>query len=430
MDCGSVMNESMFEAAVEISRKWDGTEVATEINQKFKDKNLNPKFILLFTTIHYESEFEKILAGIKNEFSDAPLIGGTVAGFMTQDGCYTRGVTALAVDYPNMDVSVGIGHDTKKNPVNASTKFTEMIKKGNNDSQYSRNFLFVLTSGTRVPSLLGTGVKRVYKTKIPSSVLSRLLKTSFQTSQKGVGREDKILEGISKQMPDFNIIGGSSIDDNKMEINFQFFNREVFTNTVVGLSIKTDMSLIFDSQVAVEKTDRFFEAQTTGEKYVIKKIDNKPATKTFFEYLNWPDALMDERLHRRTFFYPILFEQQGEIFPEVIGGLIGNNIVCGFDLKSDKLCIGRSSGEILVNVIKKELGNITGLGNPKLGIVIYCSALLETLGRDFFKVQEIIKEAFHNSPFLLIATGGEDFCIPNKILKHSNETINIVAFSE
>ena len=419
-----------FKAAVEISRKWDGDEVAAEITQKFKDKNLNPKFILLFTTIHYESEFEKILTGIKKEYPDAPLVGGTVAGFMTQEGCYTRGVTALTVDYPNMDVAIGVGHNTKKNPENASTEFAEMIKKGVINSQFTRNFLFVLTSGTRVPSLLGTGVKRVYKTKIPSSMLSRMLKTSFQLSQKGVGREDIILEEISKQLPDFSIVGGSSIDDNKMEANFQFFNNEIFTNSVVGLSIKTNMPIIFDSQVAVERTDDFFQAQTASEKYIIKKIDNKPATKTFFEYLNWPDSLMDERLHRRTFFYPILFEQNGEIFPEVIGGLIGNNIVCGFDLKSDKLCIGRSSREILINAIKKELENITKSGVPKLGFVIYCSALLETLGRDFFKVQEIIKESYQSSPFLLVATGGEDFCVPDKVLKHSNETINMAAFSE
>ena len=422
------MNDLEFKAIVEVSRKWDGEEVARELSDKIKNKIASPKFILLFTTIHYEKEFEKILNGIKNDFPEPPLIGGTVAGFMTQEGCYTRGVTALAVEYENMDVAIGIGHNTKKNPLNASVECSDMLKKEIDGSNFPNKFLFVLTSGTIVPSLLGTGVKRVYKTKIPSSMLSRLLKTSFQTSQKGVGREDIILEEISKQMPEFNIIGGSSIDDNNMEKNYQFFNNNIYTNTVICLAIKTDKELLFDSQVAVEKTDKVFEAQLSGEKYIIKKIDNNPATKTFFEYLNWPDSFMDEKLHRRTFFYPILFEEQGEIFPEVIGGLIGNNIVCGFNLKSNNLCIGRSSKGILINAIKQELDNITKRGPPKIGIVIYCSALLETLGRDFYKVQESIKESYQNSPFLLIATGGEDFCIPNKVLKHSNETINMAAF--
>jgi hypothetical protein len=106
------MAETDFKASVEISRKWDGEEVAIEIVDKIKNKMSKPKFILLFTTIHYEKEFKKLLSGIKDAFPDSPLIGGTVAGFMTQEGCYTRGVTALAVDYPNMNVAVGIGHNT------------------------------------------------------------------------------------------------------------------------------------------------------------------------------------------------------------------------------------------------------------------------------------------------------------------------------
>lgn len=417
-----------FKAAVEVSRKWDGTEVADEITNKIKDKGLRPKFILLFTTIHYESEFKKILHGIKNEFPDAPLIGGTVAGFMSQDGCYTRGVTALTIDYPNMDIAVGIGHNTKKNPEKASIAFSSMIKNNLKNADFPDKILFIFPSACIVPSLTGSGTKRFYKSKLTGSMVLKLLKTSLQVSQKGVGKEDTLLEEISRQFPDFNIIGGSLIDDNKMEKNFQFYDTEILTNAIVGLALKIDVPLLLESQVAVEKTDKYFQAEIANERYVIKKIDNKPATKTFFEYLNWPDTLMDERVYRMTFFYPILFEEKGEIFPEVIGGFIGENIACGFDFKSENLCIGRSSREILINSIETELDNITKSGSPRLSFVIYCSALLETVGKDFFKVQELIKEKLVDMPFLLIATGGEDYCIPNKSLKHSNETINMAAF--
>jgi len=423
------MAETDFKASVEISRKWDGKEVAIEIVDKIKNKMSKPKFILLFTTIHYEKEFKKLLSGIKDAFPDSPLIGGTVAGFMTQEGCYTRGVTALAIDYPNMDISVGIGHNTKKNPEKAAKELSEMIKNSTSFSNYSSKFLFILTSGTKVPSLLGTGVKRVYKSKISSYMVSNLLKTSSQVSQRGLGREDRVLEKISKYMSDFKIIGGSSIDDNKLEKNFQFLNRNIHSNSVIGLSILIDKNIIMDSQVAVEKTNLFFNVKTASEKCIINKIDNKPATKTFFSNLNWPDSLMDERLHRRTFFYPLIFEKDGELYPEVIGGLAGNSIICGFDVKSDKLCIGRSSRKILIDILKDSLNKITINSIPRFSIIIYCSALLETLGIDFFKVQKILKGAHRGSPFLLIATGGEDFSIPDEVLKHSNETINLAAFS-
>lgn len=415
-----------------MSRKWDAREAGREVARNtIKKLSRPPSFFLLFSTIHYDKHggFQELLRGVWDVLpKGTPLVGGTVAGFMTSEGCYTRGVTALAVEYKNMDVAIGIGHDTKKNPEKAAKEFTEMITKDNTFPKYPERFLFILTSGTKVPSLLGTGVKRVYKSKISGYMLSNLLKTSSQISQRGLGREDIILEEISKQMPDFKIIGGSSIDDNKLDKNFQFFNCSINTNSVVGVSINTDKKILLDSQVAVEKTSKVFKVKTAGEKCIINKIDDKPATKSFFDYLNWPESLMDERLHRRTFFYPILFEKNGEIFPEVIGGLAGNSIICGFDVKSDTVCIGRSSRKILINVLKNGLNNITIESIPKFSLIIYCSALLETLGIDFFKVQTILKDFHGESPFLLIATGGEDFKIPNKVEKHSNETINMAAF--
>ncbi len=420
--------ENEFIVSLEISRKWDGSEVANEISNKILNKIKSPKFILLFTTIHYEKEFKKILSGIKNNFPDTPLIGGTVAGFMTNEGSYTRGVTSLAVDYPNIKIAIGIGHETKKNPEKAAIEFVTMIKDNKIQLDSAEKFLFILTSGTKVPSLTGTGVKRVYKSKISSLMVSKLLKTSPKISDKGLGREDKILEIISKNLPDYKIIGGSSIDDNKLEKNYQFFNDKIFTNSVIGISIETDLNILMDSQVAVEKTDLIFDVSTGNEKCIINKIDGKPATETFFKYLKWPSSLMDERLFRRTFFYPLIFEKNGELYPEVIGGIAGNSIICGFDLKSDKLVIGHSSSKILNNVLNKSLNNITNKGTINLSLIIYCSALLEALGIDFFKVKKIIEEGHNKSPFLLIATGGEDFSIPHNKFKHSNETINFATF--
>jgi hypothetical protein len=428
------MSDNEFEAAVGLSRKWDAREAGREVARSTIEKlNKPPSFLLLFSTIHYEKYggFEEFLKGVWDVLpNDIPLIGGTVPGFMNNHGCYTRGATALAVSSEKMKIGLGIGKNTKRSPEKAAKQCIEMINKNSkNNADFKNKILFVFISGSIVPSFPGMGMKRVVNTKIPSSVVSRLLKTSLQVSQKGVGREEIIIDEISKLMPNFSIIGGSSIDDNKMEKNYQFFNKKVFTNSVVSLSVETDFFVNLDSQVAVKKTDNNFEAKTAGEKYVINKIDGKPATKTLFNYLHWPESFMDERLHRRTFFYPILFEKDGEIFPEVIGVIVGNSIVCGFDLKSNKLTVGHSSRETLLNAIKNGVKNITKDGIPKLSFVVYCSSFLEALGRDFFEVQRILKKEYEDNPFLLIAAGGEDFRVPNKIPKHCNETINTAAFS-
>lgn len=426
------MEKGKFKATVGMSRKWDAREAGREVVRNAIEKlDQPPNFFLLFSTIHYDNYggFEEFLKGVWDVLPKGiPLIGGTVPGFMNNYGCFTRGATGVAIFAENIDISFGYGLNTKRNPKKAARQFIDMINQAEKNPNYSEKFLFLLISGSIVPSFPGMGMKRVIKTKMPGSVVSNLLKTSNQLSQKGVGKEDKILEEISQQMPDFSIIGGSSIDDNKMEKNYQFFNEQIFTNSVVGFSLKTNIPIRLDSQVAVEKTDISFTAKTTGEKYVINKIDNQPATRTLFKYLNWPEEFMDESLHRRTFFYPILFEKDNEIFPEVIGVLAGESIVCGFDFKSEDLFIGQSSRKILLNAIKNSVDNTFKYGTPSFGLVIYCSSFLEALGRDFFEVQRILKEAYKDNPFLLIAVGGEDFRVPDKIPKHCNEMINTAAF--
>ena len=143
------MREEEFKICVEISREWDGDKVANELIEKIKKNISLPKFILLFTTIHYKKEFKKILGGIRSNFPDTPLIGGTVAGFMTNEGSYTRGVTVLAVDYSNIKVNIGIGHDTKKNPEKAALEFIKMITDNKSYLDLTEKFLFILISGTR-----------------------------------------------------------------------------------------------------------------------------------------------------------------------------------------------------------------------------------------------------------------------------------------
>jgi hypothetical protein len=79
---------------VETSREWKGDKVVAELSGKIKTKVANPKFILLFSTIDYKDEFKQILSGMKSIFSDSAIVGGTLTGFMTPEGCYSRGVTA------------------------------------------------------------------------------------------------------------------------------------------------------------------------------------------------------------------------------------------------------------------------------------------------------------------------------------------------
>ena len=118
------MIESKLEASIGMSREWDARKAGREV-AKSAIKNLKtpPNFFLLFSTIHYKDHggFQEFLNGVWDVLPKGiPLIGGTVAGFLNNHGCFTRGATALAVAYPNLDVAIGIGRNTRKNPKKAA----------------------------------------------------------------------------------------------------------------------------------------------------------------------------------------------------------------------------------------------------------------------------------------------------------------------
>ncbi|MCD6237631.1 MAG: hypothetical protein J7K13_06755, partial [Thermoplasmata archaeon] len=79
------MSEEL-KAGVGLSRKWDAREAGREVALSTLEKldGENPKFFLLFSTIHYEKYggFQELLNGVWDVLPEGtPLIGGTVAGF-------------------------------------------------------------------------------------------------------------------------------------------------------------------------------------------------------------------------------------------------------------------------------------------------------------------------------------------------------------
>ena len=155
-----------FKASVNVSRQWDGKRVGQELVDKIKQDNVDPDFILLFSTIHYEGEFQKFLDIVKDEFPDAPLVGGTVAGFMSNEGCYTRGVSAMATEYENLDVAVGVGHNTKRNPTSAVHGLLQSLEPTDDDKdKFSNELLLNFISGTKIPSFPFMGQRRIIKNK-------------------------------------------------------------------------------------------------------------------------------------------------------------------------------------------------------------------------------------------------------------------------
>ena len=137
--------QSKLEVSIGLSRKWDAQEAGREVAKTAIEKlKYPPSFFLLFSTIHYKDHggFQELLNGVWDILPEkTPLIGGTITGFISNHGCYARGATALAVSYPNMDISIGFGNRTSRHPKKAARQCMKTIKRELANSQYKNKFL-------------------------------------------------------------------------------------------------------------------------------------------------------------------------------------------------------------------------------------------------------------------------------------------------
>ena len=428
---GDLLDESKFEVALGMSRKWDareaGKEVAREVIQKLSSP---PSFFLLFSTIHYDKHggFEEFLDGVWDVLPEGtPLIGGTVAGFINNYGCYTRGATALAVSYPNMDVAVGVGRNTKRNPQKAASECAQMIKEELDNSTYKNKFVFDLISGGIIPQFPGMGRKKVIKGFMGKLSINL---TGFSTKylQKGIGREDEVMEEFTSNLKDYKILGGSSMDDYNFLNNYQFFNNQVLKNSMVALGIRTDSSFDVSMVHGMKETNISFEVtKLSRNKRFIHEINNKPALQELLKLLNWPAGEVNENMYRRTFYYPFCFEKDNNRMPGVILMFLSDSMLVSYQIENQKVDILTTSGKDLINAVDENLDPYKEK-NIKFGIIVSCGIRLMTLSKNIYKVREKLLKNFNDQPFLLFYTNGESTYIPDKGLKSCNDTFNSAVF--
>ncbi|MBN1222979.1 MAG: hypothetical protein JXB23_06995 [Candidatus Aminicenantes bacterium] len=412
---------SELEVCVEVSREWEGRKVAEDLVNKIKMAVQKPKFILLFATIDYEKDFKTIISGIKSKFSDSPLVGGTVAGFTTPEGCYTRGVTVMALNYPNMDVAVGLGRNTKRNPDGAAKECAKMLKAGLKSSRWKGRFLFDIISGTEIPNIPGVG-----RGVIKSTAMSKMVRGGMRISQfliqKSIGREEDVLDEMLKMLPEFNILGGSSIDNVKMSRNFQFFNTSVLTNSVVCLGMATDLKFESDYGHGAEVDKEFAITKISGNKQIVFEINNKPASEEFPRVFNKPkDIIFDEKSFLKRFpFFPCGVMENGKLMIRPFVMILKDALMSMSKFKKDKVFTLSISGKSMI----KATNDILKLEQkPEFGIFMSCALRLMTLGSEIFKERDALIGYFKDKPFLVIYTAGENVRKANEELYYLNESI-------
>jgi hypothetical protein len=427
------MKKSEVEAVIGMSRQWDaweaGREVAESAIRKLKEP---PSFFLLFSTIHYEQYggFQKFLDGVWDVLPEGtPLIGGTVAGFMNNYGCYSRGASALAVSYPSMDVAVGVGKNTKRNPYRAAKQCALMIQQQLKGSPYHNKFLLNFISGPVMPSIPGVGQKKYIRSGFVSKFATQVLGFSQATVQKGLGREDEIFEETSQELPDYQMILGTSMDDYKGIRNYQFYNDILLKNAVVNLGIATDLDFNVCTTHGMKETDLHFKiTKLAANNHAICKINNKPAVPELLRLLQWPDGFLNEETMLHTIlYYPISLKRRGRQVPVVAPLIMKDFIVVPCIIDDGDVSILTVSGKDLINAVKENLAFFNGI-QPEFGLCSSCMTILQTLGKKTNIIQEEICKYFKNKSFLLFYSAGEGTFSPTKDITYANMSFNTAIF--
>jgi len=420
----------MIKTAVATSTIKNSYQAGKEIGKKILLKtNDNPNLILLFATLDYE-EYE---GGLKNLLdglysvipNNVKLAGGTVPGFLNNDGCYARGVTAFSINYPNMNIALGFGKNTKRSPKKAAKQAIKMIK---NDlkNDYENKFIFSFISGPKNPNLPGVKSTNIINSKIKARILLSMFSVMQKLFQKGFGKEEEILEQIVKNLPDFNIIHSTTYSKPPFSENYQFYNNNLFDEHAVFLAIETDLKFDIDFATGAEETNKnLVVTKTNKNKTVIKKFDKNPAFAEFLKKMDWTyDILNDSKMTDISSRYPISYKKNNKIITRPPLMILGNYMGFLSKIEKENIFISKVTPNGMVNAVDEILKTT----EPEFGFFSSCIARRDFLGIKIFQVQEKLKKYFKNKDFLLIYGAGE---AANKIdtgFYFLNETITSAIF--
>jgi len=424
----------LFEAAVGLSREWNARKAGREVAEDtLKKLGKDPDFFLLFSTIHYEKYggFKEFIKGVWEVLPEGtPLIGGTVSGFMNNQGCYTRGATALAVSYQNMNIATGVGRDTKRSPARAAKDCAKMIRKGLDSSKYEHGFIIDAISGGLSFQIPFVGRRRVFQ-DIPGMLANLTTSITSSLFSKGPGREEEVLEKLKDCLEDFCIMSGSSMDDNQFISNYQFYNKEVLENSIVCLGIKTDLGFDIIRDHGLSQTKKELKiTKISSDRRFIYEINGKPAVQELLRLMEWPNEYITEKLlHDRTLYYPLGFNHNGEMAIDVIALVSGNSLCMVHQVKEDTLYVLSASGRELASAVDTCIQPFKER-RPLFGFIYSCGIRLDTLGSSIFRTQERLSEYFKGVPFLATYVTGEGVYKPESSLQYGNDTFNMSVFWE
>mgnify|MGYP003419163279 FL=1 len=277
----SIIAGSAFSANIDAYHA--GFEAVAEAMRKVNIEK--PHLVVLFASVAYNQE--QVVKGARDAGNDAPLIGCSTAGEITDDGARTQSVVALALWGDSLTISPGRGTLVKDGARAAGEELARSITEN-------------ATSPIRLALM-------------------------FPDVLTGNGAE--VVRGMQAVLGEhFIIVGGAAGDDFAFKKTYQYFNDEVIEDGIVGVGIGGAFSIgagVRHGWIPIGMPATVTRSNDT----VVYEIDHKPAVALYEEYFgSHADEMRSEPLARIAITYPL-----GLKVPELEEYLIRDPITVGKD---------------------------------------------------------------------------------------------------
>ncbi|MBL7131499.1 MAG: FIST C-terminal domain-containing protein [Candidatus Omnitrophica bacterium] len=373
------------------------SQAQRQIHQK------KPNLVLVFTSIHFQSK--KLLEGICYVFGkDVNILGCTGSGIITESGVYKYGVTVMAISSTKIKFGIGaIPEINKGNPRESGEKF-------------ARSALKKIGTITREISLI----------------------FSDGLIEKG----SELLLGIKDVLGrSFPIIGGSAADNLRFFKTYQYFNREILNNALIGTILSGEGVFGYGLRHGWRPLGRpHIVTRSFGN--VIKEIEGEPAVEIYKNYFKKSLDEIKSLLIQISILYPLgiyLSEEEEYLLRNVIRIDDDGGIVCQGDIpEGSEIRIMMGTQESALQAAKQatwEAKNVLK-NTPLLGAIVFESvSRIKLLGHRVNEEINIIKNILGEKiPFIGVCTFGEQ--APLKSLEYHgeshfhNETVAILTIGE
>ena len=350
---------------------------------------------------------------------------------MNQDGVFTRGVTAMAVQDPEMQVAVGVGKNVKRNPRKAARQAANMTKKRASVlDEYHNKVLFTFVSGAIIPRVPFIGTVNNVNSAVLGKLLSRVGMRLAALLGTGVGKEETFVIELSKHFEDYCIFGGSSVDDYSCLDNYVFLNETPLKNSTVILIFGINKNVYMNWVLGAKPTDRKFTiTKTAYDDRIIVSINGKSAKKQFLEEIS---KISEERFkmiepafyYKTSDYFPIGFEDN-PMYTTGVGAIYGKELLLGYKALGRKGVLLSVSGKEILESVDELL---KGFKSEKAFAFVYSSGIrLNMLSHKAWMLKEKYEKYFDGLPYLVVYPMNNYFKEPGERIILGVYSANIIS---